>query len=126
MLSESTGNNTDGSLNFIPVMDRTRLLEGYHRILRTIYSPAEYYQRALDCLSRVMQDQPRSELGSIFSSLASFTRVVLALGVRDHERMEFWRYLKRATISHRRQFSQAITLAAVGYHFRKLTEALSA
>ena len=123
MLSESTGNNTDGSLNFIPVMDKTRLLEGYQRILRTIYSPAEYYQRALDCLSRVMRDEPRSERGSIVNSLASLTRVVLALGVRDHERVEFWRYLKRAAISHRRQFSQAVTLAAIGYHFRKLTEA---
>jgi hypothetical protein len=38
--------------------------------------------------------------------------------------VEFWRYLKRATVSHHRQFSHAVTLAAMGYHFRKLTEAL--
>src|SRR4029434_1292270 len=44
LLKESTGNNTDGSLNFIPRMDTTRLIEGYQRILRTIYSPDEYYQ----------------------------------------------------------------------------------
>ena len=124
MLKESTGNNTDGSLNFIPVMDKTRLVEGYQRILRTIYSPAEYYQRALDCLSRLRRAGPMSQRGGIVSSLVSFTRVVLALGVRDRERVEFWRYLKRATVSHHRQFSHAVTLAAMGYHFRKLTEAL--
>src|SRR5205085_2392123 len=53
LLQESTGNNTDGSLNFIPRMDTARLIEGYQRILRTIYSPAEYYRRALECLSRL-------------------------------------------------------------------------
>jgi radical SAM superfamily enzyme YgiQ (UPF0313 family) len=124
MLNESTGNNTDGSLNFIPIMDKTRLLEGYQTILRTIYSPAEYYQRALDCLSRLKQVEPEPQHGGIISSLVSLTRVILALGVRDHERVEFWRYLKRATVSHRRQFSHAVTLAAMGYHFRKLTEGI--
>src|SRR6266481_2313305 len=39
LLAESTGNNTDGSLNFIPKMDAARLVEGYQSILRTIYSP---------------------------------------------------------------------------------------
>src|SRR5947209_5990728 len=56
LLRESLGNNTECSLNFIPRMDTARLVEGYKRILRTIYSPAEYYQRALDCLSRLVQD----------------------------------------------------------------------
>jgi radical SAM superfamily enzyme YgiQ (UPF0313 family) len=124
MLKESTGNNTDGSLNFIPVMDKTRLVEGYQKILRTIYSPAEYYQRALDCLSHLTHEGPEPHRGSMMSSLTAFTRVVLTLGVRDRERVEFWRYLKRATISHRKYFAHAITLAAMGYHFRKLTEGI--
>src|SRR3989454_11485880 len=36
LLLESTGNNTDGSLNFVPKMDATRLIEGYKMILRAI------------------------------------------------------------------------------------------
>jgi radical SAM superfamily enzyme YgiQ (UPF0313 family) len=122
LLQESTGNNTDVSLNFIPRMDKTRLVEGYKRILRTIYSPAEYYQRALDCLSRLTHDGPDPYRGGITGSLAAFMRVVLALGVRDRERLEFWRYLKRATIYHRKYFAHAVMLAAMGYHFRRLTE----
>ena len=124
MLKESTGNNTDGSLNFIPIMDKTRLVEGYQRILRTIYSPAEYYQRALDCLSRLTHDGAEPHQGGMMGSLMAFMRVALTLGVRDRERMEFWRYLKRATISHRKCFSRAVTLAAMGYHFRKVTEGI--
>jgi radical SAM superfamily enzyme YgiQ (UPF0313 family) len=41
LLKESTGNNTDCSLNFIPRMDATRLIEGYKSLLQTIYSPRE-------------------------------------------------------------------------------------
>src|ERR1051325_5075989 len=83
LLGEASGNNTNCSLNFKTRMDPTMLIQGYQKILRTIYSPAEYYQRALDCLSRAMRDEYRSESGSIVGSLASLARVVLALGVRD-------------------------------------------
>ncbi|MDT4955104.1 MAG: hypothetical protein QOJ02_3242 [Acidobacteriota bacterium] len=122
LLQESTGNNTDVSLNFIPRMDKTRLVEGYKRILRTIYSPVEFYQRALDCLSRLTHDGPDPYRGGITGSVMAFMRVILALGVRDRERLEFWRYLKRATIHHRKYFAHAVMLAAMGYHFRRLTE----
>ncbi|HKX82586.1 MAG TPA: B12-binding domain-containing radical SAM protein, partial [Pyrinomonadaceae bacterium] len=52
LLDVATGNNTDCTINFIPKMDLSRLVEGYKTILRNIYSPREYYKRALDCLSR--------------------------------------------------------------------------
>lgn len=124
LLKESGGNNVaiEGSLNFIPRMDTARLVEGYRRILRTIYSPAEYYQRALDCLSR-LTEEPEPRRGHLAGDAAAFARVVLALGVRDGARSEFWRYMRRAASSHRRNFAHAVTLAAMGYHFRKLTDA---
>jgi len=49
---ESTGNNTNCSLNFVPKMDAARLVAGYQSIMRTIYNPKEYYQRAFDSLKR--------------------------------------------------------------------------
>ena len=125
LLKESTGNNTDGSLNFIPRMDMALLVEGYQRILRTIYSPTEYYQRALDCMSHLTQDKPEPRRNRLVGDVTAFMRVVLALGVRDRERAEFWRFMKHTLTSHRQNFAQAVTLAAMGYHFRKLTEALS-
>jgi radical SAM superfamily enzyme YgiQ (UPF0313 family) len=124
LLEESTGNNTDGSLNFIPKMDTTRLIEGYKSILRNIYSPAEYYRRALDCLSHLRRDKPEPRRTRLAKDVLAFTRVLLALGVRDPARVEFWRYLSRAITHHRENFAHAITLAAMGYHFRKLTEGI--
>ena len=109
------------SLNFVPRMETARLVEGYKRILATIYSPAEYYRRALDCLSHLTQPpEPRSS--GLLEDAAAFARIVLALGVRDGARAEFWRYMKHAVTTHRRNFPHAVTLAAMGYHFRKLTE----
>jgi radical SAM superfamily enzyme YgiQ (UPF0313 family) len=125
LLLESTGNNTDGSLNFIPRMEATRLIEGYKSIMRAIYSPGEYYKRALDCLERVVAGAPEARHNSLASDVTSLFRVVLALGVRDRERGEFWRYLSRAVTRHGDKFAEAIRLAALGYHFRKLTEGIN-
>jgi len=125
LLLESTGNNTDGSLNFVPKMDATRLIEGYKSIMRAIYSPGEYYQRALDCLERVVAGAPESQGNRFASDVMALFRIVLALGVRDRARGEFWRYLRHALTRHREKFAEAMRLAAVGYHFRKLTEGLN-
>jgi radical SAM superfamily enzyme YgiQ (UPF0313 family) len=121
LLNESTGNNTDCSLNFIPRMDQKQLILNYQSLLRTIYSPEEYYRRALDCLERVPPAaHPRSR--HTIRDVTTLMRVILALGVRDRERAKFWRYMGCAAASHRKTFARAVILAAMGYHFRKLTE----
>lgn len=122
LLATSSGNNTDGSLNFIPKMDATRLVEGYQSILQTIYSPREYYQRALDCLERIITQTPEPRRDGLVSDLKALFRIVLTLGVRDNARGEFWRYLSLVVTRHRNNFAAAVRLAAMGYHFRKLTE----
>ena len=122
LLKESSGNNTEGSLNFIPRMSTARLVEGYKKIQRTIYSPSEYYRRALDCLSHLTQE-PEARHGTRAGDLKALVRIVLTLGVYDRARVDFWRYMKSAVTKHRANFPHAVTLAAMGYHFRKLTEA---
>jgi radical SAM superfamily enzyme YgiQ (UPF0313 family) len=122
LLVESTGNNTDGTLNFIPKMDATRLLSGYQTILRTIYSPKEFYQRALDSLERVTTGSTEPRRTRLINDVVTLARVILTLGVRDSARGAFWQYLRRAFITHRAKFAEAVRLAALGYHFRKLTE----
>ena len=120
---DHTGNNTDCALTFIPKMDQARLVEGYKSILRTIYIPAEYYRRALDCLALVNRDgAPKLWAKVSMNDIASLVRIGLRLGVRDKARAEFWHFIKCVLADHRDKFIQGITLAAMGYHFRKLTE----
>jgi hypothetical protein len=54
--------------------------------------------------------------------VVAFARVAMALGVRDGARREFWRYLRHVASKHRDKLAHAVTLAAMGYHFRKHTE----
>jgi hypothetical protein len=91
--------------------------------LRTLYSPAEYYQRTLECLKRVPADEPAAHHDSLFNVVTAFARITLKLGLLDRERGEFWRFFVRAALRHPRKFAEAMKLAAMGYHFRKLTEA---
>jgi radical SAM superfamily enzyme YgiQ (UPF0313 family) len=124
LLVESSGNNTSDSLNFVPRMDSRLLVEGYRSILRTIYSSREYYQRALETLRRVSGTPPEPSRYSLRSGLMSFARIVVRLGVIDHERREFWRFFGRTLAHHREQFAHSMRLAVMGYHFRKLNDSI--
>jgi len=124
LLAESHGNNTSASLNFVPTMDSTLLIEGYHSILRTIYSPREYYQRALETLRRVSCTPPEPNRYNLRDGLMALTRIVVRLGVLDHERREFWKFFGRSLAHHRVQFGHSMRLAVMGYHFRKLNDVL--
>lgn len=121
LLQESSGNNTDCSLNFVPKMNEARLVEGYKTILRNIYSSREYYRRALDCLSRFNQNRIEPRRADLINDLKAFVKIMMTLGVRDSERVQFWKYLFRLARLYPREFAHGITLAAMGYHFRKIT-----
>lgn len=122
LLNVSSGNNTDCTINFIPRMEAGRLIEGYKTILRNIYSPKEYYRRALDCLSRFHQNRIEPRQIHLAEDLRAFFRIIAVLGVRDRSRLEFWRYFYQLLRHHTRDFAHGLTLAAMGYHFRQVTE----
>ncbi|MGD9628823.1 MAG: B12-binding domain-containing radical SAM protein [Pyrinomonadaceae bacterium] len=122
LLDTSTGNNTDCTVNFVPRMDTGRLIEGYKKILRSIYSPNEYYRRALDCLSRFHKDRVEPRSSSIVEDLKAFSKIVMTLGVRDRSRREFWNYFFQLLRHHSGDLAHGLTLAAMGYHFRQITK----
>jgi hypothetical protein len=105
-------------------MDVADLVAGYKHILRTIYSPAEYYQRVLDSLGRVSQDLPEPPSDNWFTNLINLGRTLFTLGIQDRERRDFWRFLGLTFLRHRPRLAEAIVLAGLGYHFRKVTEKL--
>jgi radical SAM superfamily enzyme YgiQ (UPF0313 family) len=122
LLDVSTGNNTDCSVNFIPRMNIDRLIDGYKRILLNIYSPGEYYRRALDCISRFHIDRIEPRKSSLIKDVTAFYKIIMTLGIRDRSRAYFWNYLYKLVRHHPRDFAHGLTLAAMGYHFRQITE----
>ncbi len=117
-----SGNNTDGSLNFVPKMDRDILIQGFQRVLRNIYSPKEYYRRALDCLSRFHADRIEPRQSNFLADAKALYKIVTTLGVRDAERWTFWKYCIDLVRLYPRDIAHGLTLAAMGYHFRQVTE----
>jgi hypothetical protein len=95
-------------------MDPRVLLEGYNRILKTIYSPHEYFQRVSNFLSR---------LGTpihtpwAWSDGMVLGRSLWQQGLRSHYRQEYWKFLVQSLRFHRPHFSQAIASAIIGHDF---------
>jgi radical SAM superfamily enzyme YgiQ (UPF0313 family) len=125
LLGEASGNNTTCSLNFKTRMDPTMLIQGYQSIMQTIYSPREYYQRALDSMKRTAQQFVEPQHYNVVSAVTAFVRVMLKLGIIDGERKEFWRFFTQALVKHHDKLAETLRLAAMGYHFRKLNDAYS-
>jgi radical SAM superfamily enzyme YgiQ (UPF0313 family) len=121
LLKSSLGNNTLADLNFIPRMDSQELLDGYRRILQTIYNPREYFQRASAFLSQLGSGS-RSPL--VFSDLVALGRSLWRQGLLSNYRQEYWKFLVQSLRRHRHHFSKAITLAIMGHHFFALTGAI--
>jgi radical SAM superfamily enzyme YgiQ (UPF0313 family) len=121
---DATGNNTVCTFNFKTRMDPAFLVRGYQRIMRTIYGPREYYERVLDSLGRTSPQRANETHNySLAAGLAALMKIFVKLGVLDRERKEFWRFFVHALVRHRNQLADSLRLAAVGYHFRKLSEA---
>ena len=117
LLKESLGNNTLFDLNFIPKMDTQQLLDGYRRILQTIYNPPEYFQRASEFLSQL---GAAARTPIVFSDLMAVARSLWRQGLRSNYRKEYWKFIAQAVARHRPHFHQAMTLAIMGHHFFQL------
>lgn len=119
ILDASQGNNTECKLNFVPRMDPTRLVDGYRSILKRIYEPDAYYHRVCRFLARYKPEHHRPRAISDYLALC---RSILKQGVFGEDRAKYWRFFLAAATRYRSAFDIAITLAIMGYHFRKLTE----
>ena len=121
LLKTFSGSNTDFTINFTPKMNHQTLLDGYRKILTTIYSPREYYQRVISFLStHEPLRQHRAPLR--IAHLQALSRSMLLLGVLGAERLYYWKLFFWSLFRRPRHFSTAITLAIYGFHFRRVFE----
>ena len=121
ILNLFSGNNTDVSTNFEPRMGIEALVEGYRSILKSIYSPKQYYARVKTFLKEYKPTQAR-----VFrfqkAYFSAFLKSIVVLGVVGKERVQYWKLLFWSLFTRPRLFRLAITLSIYGFHFRKLFE----
>jgi len=119
LLNDSSGDNTDCSINFIPKMDYEALIDGYKHILDTIYSPKQYYERVKIFLKEY---KPRGQIASRlqFQHIRALVKSIWFLGIREKERRYYWKLFLSTLLKQPRKFPLSIGLGVSGYHFRKV------
>ncbi len=123
LLKIMSGDNMDGSMNFIPKMNAQKLKQGYARVLNTIYSPKEFYQRVKTFLSEynIPTKKPKKinprDVGALFKS-------IWYIGLRNQGRRYYWNLFFYSLFRHPKKFPIAITMAVYGFHFRRVVETI--
>ncbi len=117
ILSESSGNNTDSTMNFVPKMNMNDLSDGYKSIIKHIYSAKPFYKRIRQLFmnyKRPIKKNKRIE----FSHLFSFFKTIMIIGIKTKGRSEYWKLLFWTLFWHPRLFMETVTYSVYGYHFR--------
>jgi hypothetical protein len=94
------------------------LVEGYKRIIRTIYSGRAYMERVLTFLKEYRL--PESNGTITMNQFGALLRALWRLGVLDPEKGLFWSLLRQTLRDNPRKLPQAVTLAIKGFHFRRV------
>ncbi|HUU15739.1 MAG TPA: DUF4070 domain-containing protein [Sedimentisphaerales bacterium] len=118
LLKDATGDNTDFSMNFIPKMKIEELLKGYRKVVSTIYSPRNYYERILTFL-RDYKPGKNSKVKFRFCDIKAFLKSIWHLGIMGKGRLYYWKLIFWS-VRRPRYFHLAVTLAIYGFHFRKM------
>ena len=122
LIGQTTGNNLDGTTNFIPRMNRETLREGYKSLMGYIYAPGPYYRR----IRTFLREYRHPKISSSFkwAYFMAFLRANIRLGVFGRERFHYWGLLLWTFFRRPPLFPLAVTLSIYGYHFRKTCRVL--
>jgi len=124
LLKETSGDNTDFSINFIPKMNYELLIKGYRRIISGIYSPKPYYERVKNFLKKYKPSHKShlhfSDIHSLFGYSGVLIKSIWFLGIRDKARIYNWEFFFWSLFKRPQLFLLATTYAIYGFHFRKI------
>ncbi len=122
LLKGISGDNTDFSINFIPKMNYETLLNGYHHILHTIYSPKNYSERIVTFLKEYKPKQRYAVSQIKFQYIEGFFKSVWILGLREKGRRYYWKLLISTLFKRPKLFPMSVILSVYGFHFRKISQ----
>ncbi len=115
LLGDTTG-DVDGTCNFIPKMDKDKLVAGYRQLLATIYSPAAYYKR-INVFIKNYKHTVRGPIGK--DDIMALLKSTWEIGVLSKARLHYWLLLLRTTLTKASAVPVAIELAIYGEHFQQ-------
>jgi radical SAM superfamily enzyme YgiQ (UPF0313 family) len=116
-----SGDNVDGATNIIPKeMNIDMLQRGYRAVMKTLYTPRNYYARVKTFLKEYKAPRITIPLNGVY--IQAFFRSILQLGIIGKERVQYWKLVFWTLFRRPELFPLAITFAIYGYHFRQVME----
>jgi len=122
LLVEGSGNNTDGSLNFIPKMGSKPLIEGYKWLVQNIYSPRYYYDR-IDTFVHNFNPTAKAKLS--LSDFKALLKSTWRIGIFSKSSILYWKIIFKTTFVKFRALPNVIELAILGVHYQYITKKIT-
>lgn len=117
IISESSGNNIDFELDFVPKMDKDFLISEYKKLLSSLYDVKNYYDRIFNFLKEYKPHTNDKLTRNLFIGLL---KVVYKLGIQDDNRFYFWKMFLTCLLKYPKSLSKALTQAIYFAHFEKI------
>ena len=119
LIKESSGSNTGVDMNFHPKMNMDVLMEGYKKIVKTIYSPKQYYARVKTFLKEFRPPLRKVPKLHLYYIKALFVSIwysgIKNSGKKYYWNLFFWSVFKRPSV-----FPYVIGTSITRMHFSKL------
>ena len=119
LVEESSGNNTSEEINFKPKMDLPILIEGYKKIMKTIYSPRVYYQRVKIFLREYKTSPIGKQRFQMYHIKAFFSSLWFS-GIVYKGKLYYWGLLIWALFKRPSGIPYIISSSITGLHFSSL------
>lgn len=117
LIGESNANNTDFTINFVPKMDKELLINEYRKLLLSLYSPKNYYNRIYNFL----KDYKRHTSGKITRNFViGFLKEIWYLGILDKNRSYFWAMFFSCLFKSPKALPKTLMQIAYFAHFEKI------
>jgi len=121
LTEDTTGENTDGTINFIPRMGREKLVEGYKKMVSSIYSHKQYYKR----INTFIKNYKPTVKGRLsMNDINAFVRSMWKIGILSRARFYYWKMILKTAILKRKALPMAIELAIIGMHFSRVSSGI--
>ncbi len=121
LLPNTSDSNTDFTLNFVPKMNYSELINGYKKIVTTIYDPVFFNRRVLEFFGEFKPLRRRLDADELsIRYLKGLFKASFYLGILEAGRLSYWSLLLKTLIKHPWFLPKAVTFSAYGFHFRKV------
>ena len=124
LISDSSGDNTDNSINFIPKMNRDMLINGYMHVLDTIYSSDYYYRRVKKFFSEYRPPKKQAS-GMELNYVISLVKALWILGIVEDGRKAFWKFSVSTLFKYPQFFWLSVSYSIYRRHFYKHAQKLA-